>query len=81
MKLALIALTALALAAGSSAALAAKKHHGGGGPETDPRMAVVSKGSQSWCNLSSACNGWDKYFDGMRNHKKYAPPSMVIPTL
>ena len=81
MKAALIALTAMALAAGGSAALAAKKHHGGGGLDPDPRMAVVSKGSQTWCNLSSACNGWDKYFDGVSKHKKYAPPSMVIPTL
>jgi len=81
MKATLIALSAaVALAAGSSAALAAKKHHGGGLPE-DPRIAAFTKqkgGWQSWCALSSSCNGWDAYFSGLKDHKKYAPPSMVL---
>ena len=80
MKAVLIALTAAALAAGSSAALAAKKH-GGGGPADDPRMKVVSKGSQSWCNLDSSCNGWGAYMDGISKHQKFSKPTMVIPTL
>ena len=75
MKATLIALSAAMALAVASPALAAKKHHGGGLPE-DPRVAMLGKGT--WCNLQSSCNGWDKYFEGLRNHKKYAPTKIVI---
>jgi len=82
MKATLIALSAaVALAAGSTAALAAKKHHGGGGPGMDPRAEYAMKakgGSQTWCSIDPSCNGWNKYWDGLKGHKKYAPPGIVV---
>jgi hypothetical protein len=78
MKLALIALSAaVAVTVGSSAAMAAKKHHGAG-PPPDPRVEMAKKGPQSWCSLQSSCNGWDQYFAGIKAHKKYATPPIVI---
>ena len=81
MKATLIALSAaLALAAGSSAALAAKKNHGGG-PAMDPRaeFAMKNKGGWStWCSIDASCNGWNKYLEGLKDHRKYAPTPIVI---
>ena len=81
MKATLIALSAaVALAAGSSAALAAKKHHGGA-PAMDPRAEYASKakgGWPTWCSIDPSCNGWNKYMDGLKDHRKYGPTPIVI---
>jgi hypothetical protein len=77
MKATLIVLSAAVALAVASPALAAKKHHGGGGLPQDPRIEMAQK-KQTWCSLQSSCNGWDKYFEGVKTHKKYAPPSIVI---
>jgi hypothetical protein len=77
-----ICLAAISLAValtGATAAFAAEKHHSATATHvsaqvTDPRK-MVGNNHATWCDVSSACNGWDKWL-GLVNEKKLkmAPP-------
>jgi hypothetical protein len=68
-----ICLAALSLAValtGVTAAVAVPHKHREA-PITDPRKAYKPQGSnhQTWCDISSQCNGWDKWLEDVGEGK------------